>query len=789
MAIELLYILVDVGTRDAAAFSRLKAVVARYVQQKYLSLSNSSYSQVGLMLVGSELTSNALREQLGEGQYSHVSDAVPLQAPNRSFFEHVEELAPEGQPGDVVDGIVVALTALGEAAVSGRGASTATRKIAVFTDLSSCPYVEEGLSDIKQGLATFKIDLMVYVENPPIDFEEVQDNALMDHDDLSETEKTRIGNQVVLASLTENLFDTRDMMAQLRILKPPMTEPRPMTFNLEIGDSIKIPLKMYVKVSAVKPLAHRDVAILAPSITEMSVAGSGSTQGVSRQQRLILDSAGTDVLPADTIKAYKYGKQLIPLHDIDVIATKLETVKNFRLLCFCPDTSVPRMHWLSAPRSFVPDPKDCVAVEATKALVAAMIASKKHAVVRFVYRAGLEPKLGLLVPHAKSAYSCLEYVEIPFSEDIRDYPFRSFQQIKDNLSREEIDAMDALIHNLTPSDPREVLHPKVLADGNLQLFYEHLHSRFLDPAHKVTTDIPSDLRNLVFLEDSVLHEAFLHAVPSISNLASVFTLKATEAEKDVRKRTRFWFDSEEMAAVAAANAELELVSKKSRSDGGVDAFGSSAPEMPSAAPLPAAAAAAATAAPVLAPAPAPAPIGVTAVSGRMTTAAGAANVAAVLGQYRFDRNDPVNSLNQMMQVPQHRGMAVVDMIGLVERQLELADDADEPRFYDRALSYLEALRTQCISYDFATAFNDQLQSIWLNRAEAPELAHTRFFDQLKTRKLMLIHEGECPSAAGVSIADAIALFSEDPATSAPSSLGSASNSSVSRQMAIMDLLD
>ncbi|VDI23373.1 ATP-dependent DNA helicase 2 subunit 2 [Mytilus galloprovincialis] len=54
------------------------------------------------------------------------------------------------------------------------------------------------------------------------------------------------------------------------------------------------------------------------------------------------------------------------------------------------------------------------------------------AIVRKVYSAASGPKLGCLIPHIKTEYECLIYVELPFREDIRQFTFGSLPITEDS---------------------------------------------------------------------------------------------------------------------------------------------------------------------------------------------------------------------------------------------------------------------------------------------------------------------------------------------------------------------
>ena len=61
-------------------------------------------------------------------------------------------------------------------------------------------------------------------------------------------------------------------------------------------------------------------------------------------------------------------------------------------------------------------------------LVAALIATKKLALARFVGRDKGSPKLIILIPHKTAEYECFWMMTVPTVEDIRHFQFTSLKQ-------------------------------------------------------------------------------------------------------------------------------------------------------------------------------------------------------------------------------------------------------------------------------------------------------------------------------------------------------------------------
>ena len=144
------------------------------------------------------------------------------------------------------------------------------------------------------------------------------------------------------------------------------------------------------------------------------------------------DEAAGEAAPAgvapgkgDVVRAYRYGKTLVPFSAADEAALRVEGARGLTLLGFARAASVPRHHAMGGADLLVADPGDAAAQRALAALVRAMAQTASVAVCRLVAHRSAAPALVALVPRPRAApAACGCWVlPLPFAEDLRYYQF------------------------------------------------------------------------------------------------------------------------------------------------------------------------------------------------------------------------------------------------------------------------------------------------------------------------------------------------------------------------------
>lgn len=190
-----------------------------------------------------------------------------------------------------------------------------------------------------------------------------------------------------------------------------------------------------------------------------------------------------------------YGKQLVP------ISTENESVltgkpgkgdlkpediemgdneRQFKMLGFAKESQVPRHNFVAGVDVILPN-KGVRNERAFAALISEMIANKKVMIAKIVERKNADPKLVSLYPHISKKQPLLYMVQLPTSEDLRDYQFPPLVASTPAQRQAASDLIDAL--DLTESE--QALDPVQTFNPSLQYFAQVITERITDPSAPV----------------------------------------------------------------------------------------------------------------------------------------------------------------------------------------------------------------------------------------------------------------------------------------------------------------
>ncbi|KAH6583540.1 hypothetical protein BASA50_001465 [Batrachochytrium salamandrivorans] len=124
----------------------------------------------------------------------------------------------------------------------------------------------------------------------------------------------------------------------------------------------------------------------------------------------------SEIPPEHVIKAYRYGKILVPFNIQDEEATQLPTEKSMKIAGFVKSSAIPRHYFMSGTMAILPDSTVPGAALLFSALIRGMIEVDSVAIVRYCRVTNAKPKFGVMVPSNKG-YGL--FIQIPFSGDIR----------------------------------------------------------------------------------------------------------------------------------------------------------------------------------------------------------------------------------------------------------------------------------------------------------------------------------------------------------------------------------
>lgn len=179
------------------------------------------------------------------------------------------------------------------------------------------------------------------------------------------------------------------------------------------------------------------------------------------------------------IKAFYYGKSLVPVTPEEELLFKCCEEKDFRAIGFTNADNIPRNYFIGGTDVVFPNPSDTSQVKAFYTIVEGMISLNKVLLARIVTRAKSEPKLVVLHPHIGEHGPLLYMNQLPTSEDIRDYQFESFQE----CTPQQEEVMSGFIDELdmdANEDEEKEFKPSNMFNPILQYFYDCLESRALN---------------------------------------------------------------------------------------------------------------------------------------------------------------------------------------------------------------------------------------------------------------------------------------------------------------------
>lgn len=316
-----------------------------------------------------------------------------------------------------------------------------------------------------------------------------------------------------------------------------------------------------------------------------------------QMERTYLNKRGErerEVKPEMRIKSFRYGKEQVPFSEEDIEQLKYKSDKGIRVLSFVPQKIVPRQHYMAMvdwsdhtdnsscarrsrsarlahqphtlfflfSSSVVAEPGDYSSALALSALIHACYDTAKVAVVRYVKRMNDRPLLGILIPVVKADMEVFYFNQLPFEEDIREFPFSGLEDVKvtPNQKQAAIDLVRSM--NLMTAqkdedgDAGEALIPKYTFNPILQRFYQCVERRALDDQADISELDPSIARYIV--PDASLMRV---AAPKLINFKQAFDLRPVEKQEKKKRHWRSWYSSE------VKDSDIEDVRKKMRQQG------------------------------------------------------------------------------------------------------------------------------------------------------------------------------------------------------------------------------
>lgn len=347
--------------------------------------------------------------------------------------------------------------------------------------------------------------------------------------------------------------------------------------GLDIRDPLNITEVGHLKVNKVPVLDDdEDIGQITASTATQAFDEFGNPKDIKNW---------LEVEDGELIKAYRYGKNFVPLADIESRIGTFATTENLEIIGFVRLKNLWRPHFNSVIISMV---ADTTAPTNDNFLFdqfyVAMVREQSAALVRYVKEAGQQPYIGALIPSAlDSVYRgtstddsdveeiinlALEqdetreffFIKLPFADDVKRYEFTSLDIIFDRTDNKKsrfdktlfdkqtiFDRTDKFIQSLmlTDSENGELFVPETIPNPAVQRVWQGVGFRAAYPDH-TQYPLPSpdeEILKLTKTPESILK----NAENAIQDFEACFEVKkVVKATKRKRKDV-----------IAAADATVE----------------------------------------------------------------------------------------------------------------------------------------------------------------------------------------------------------------------------------------
>ncbi|NWI15063.1 XRCC5 protein, partial [Crypturellus soui] len=531
---------------EESPLEEAKKVMTKFLQRQVFA---ESKDEVAVVLFGTDGTRNVLAS--GD-QYQNITVHRSLMLPDFDLLEDIQTvIQPGSEQADFLDAIIVCMDLLQKETI---GKKYEKVHIELFTDLSS-PVSEDQLEIIIDNLKKTGILLQFFLPFP-VDADDgggdIDAHSPLPKNSFARkgiTQQQKEGIHVVKKLMhaldegggLEEVYTFRESLERLSMFKKMERRPTPWPCQLTIGSDLSI------KIVAYKSITEEKVK----KIWSVVDAKTLQKEDVQRETVYCLDDDDeTEIQKDDTIQGFRYGSDIVPFSKIDEDQMKYKTeAKCFSVLGFTRASQVQRQYYMGNQvlKVFAAKGDENAAV-ALSALIHALDELKVVAIVRYAYDKRCNPQIGVAFPYIKDTYECLIYVQLPFTEDLRQYTFSSLKNSKKYTPTEDqLSAVDSLIDsmNLVYEDEdgesfEDLFKPTKIPNPHFQRLYQCLQHKAFHPDKPLP---PIEPHLLEMLETpSVVKE---RCQGPLEKIKALFPLKDVGKRKEDKTAQDIFKDSEE----------------------------------------------------------------------------------------------------------------------------------------------------------------------------------------------------------------------------------------------------
>ncbi|KAH9949516.1 SPOC domain-like protein [Amylocystis lapponica] len=407
--------------------------------------------QCGVILFGSEDTHNIINEK--SGGYDHVSEYIPIGQPNAGTLAKLAALSPSTTSGDPIDALIVGIETQNEYLASKR---TWTRKMVLLTDGENPIEVEdwETTTDKMNTLGISLAIIGVDFDDDELPFHEEdkthmkRENEKFFHTFIAKVERGVIGNcDFALHELARPEIKQTKSALMGTLLRLGDVDARP-------EEAVEVLVKVSKCTAVARPKSWKKFARREFSEGEHVDPGKTVFAQLRMRTDYVLEPADGDaqatdkeedededvemgeerpkkepelIQKEDLVRGFKYGASYAPCPEGQF--PRLSTRKGIDICGFFKAKQFRRELAMSEVQYVWADPASPMQQVALSSIVQAMYEKDTMAIARWVSRDGMDPKMGVFFPMMFDNVDCLMWVQMPFAEDVRNFPFASLDRL------------------------------------------------------------------------------------------------------------------------------------------------------------------------------------------------------------------------------------------------------------------------------------------------------------------------------------------------------------------------
>ncbi|KAK4473857.1 hypothetical protein MN116_003188 [Schistosoma mekongi] len=447
-------VVLDVGIHMTPNFTEAIECVKMLLEKKFFA---ESKDEVALILCGSETTDNALADE--EGSFQNICLAFDLAPLSWKILEFLGPDLLSSSTGDVIDALMVGAHHLHSCCKNKRN----IKEMHLLVVSNLCGLVDDSdASRIFQSLQSTGIKFSLIgcdLKNDSISPEihhEPGPSHIVPHQ-IQPLQKIRPCISF-LAELWDQIdgesYSFSDAVSALSIFETRNVSQRGWNADLQIGDSVFIPVVGYTHIKEAHPPTMGIMYAPDPSVPLRSVT-KYRTQ----------DESSPDLHSSEVTRGYRYGGTVVPFGEEDLASIKPSSEKCFSVIGFTDANNIPHNVYtgdsvLVFVAKTVRQSEDNVinypsSSSALIALAQALYEIGGVALVRRVYNQTSAVRLGVLTPEIHGNQISLMYTDIAFSEDIRNLELPSLplscKPSSSTTGRYDMPSDNNILHKYCPS--------------------------------------------------------------------------------------------------------------------------------------------------------------------------------------------------------------------------------------------------------------------------------------------------------------------------------------------------